>query len=217
MWDVCVEGPVVLLSVHCTHTSLYVHQHTSIIIHPIIRQTPHPTRAGRLDVQACERLNVFGKARGTLKEGKAVTLKDGTQVLPEQVLSPDRPGRRVVILGPTGALEGAAAECANADAVVMEVVDDGGSQVRCAFDEHEHGCVGSSCTCICGVITHHTTQAGVCTVTQALEFAAATGTQQLLVVGSDQEHAARAREVVQGVQGAAVVGNDQVLVVPLRE
>lgn len=64
---------------------------------------------------------------------------------------------------------------------------------------------------------HKYAQGGVCTVPHALKFAAATGIQQLLVVGSDQQHAARAGEALYGVQGAAVVGNDQVFVVPLRE
>lgn len=72
-------------------------------------------------MEACEQLNVRGKYRSLLKDGKPVVLPDGSEVQPQQVMSPDRPGRRVVVLGPTPSLRGALGECAGADCVVAEV------------------------------------------------------------------------------------------------
>lgn len=93
----------------------------STIKTPTKKCNPNNNRAGRLNVEACERLDVRGKYRSRLKDGLAVTLLDGTEVQPEQVMSPDRPGRRVAVLGATACLEGALEECAGANCVVAEV------------------------------------------------------------------------------------------------
>ncbi len=59
-------------------------------------------RPGRFDVEAADALGVpFGRERGSLQDGQAVTLADGRVVTPEQVLGEARPGRTVVLTGDT--------------------------------------------------------------------------------------------------------------------
>jgi ribonuclease Z len=54
-------------------------------------------RVGRFSVEAAKELGVpEGPMYGRLQKGETVTLADGTQVHPEQVLGPARPGRKIV-------------------------------------------------------------------------------------------------------------------------
>jgi ribonuclease Z len=65
----------------------------------VLAEDPRP---GRFDVEAARTLGVpEGPLFGRLQGGEAVQALDGTTVLPEQVLGPPRPGRRVVITGDT--------------------------------------------------------------------------------------------------------------------
>lgn len=65
----------------------------------VIAEAP---RAGRFDVDAADALGVpDGKERGALQRGAPVTLADGTTIIPEQVLGPERPGRSLALTGDT--------------------------------------------------------------------------------------------------------------------
>lgn len=61
-----------------------------------------------------------GPLRRQLVEGKTVTLPDGKQVRPEEVLGPEERGTRLVHVGDTGKTEGLLEVCQGADALVIE-------------------------------------------------------------------------------------------------
>lgn len=115
---------------------------------PLLNTTPtwgfivrEADRAGRLNVEACEELGVGGKLRGVLKAGQEVMLHDGTVVRPEQVMSPDSPGRILAVLGTTPDPRSAAAAAAGADVVAMEVAAGKGAPKANAT-----GAASSACT-----------------------------------------------------------------------
>ena len=59
-------------------------------------------RPGRFDLEAASALGIpDGPERGVLQRGEPVTLADGTEVVPAQVLGPPRAGRKIVLTGDT--------------------------------------------------------------------------------------------------------------------
>jgi ribonuclease Z len=78
-------------------------------------------RPGRFDVSAAEALGVpSGPLRGALQRGEAVTLPDGRDVRPADVLGAPRRGRTVVITGDTAAAASVVEAAAGADVLVHE-------------------------------------------------------------------------------------------------
>ncbi|MEX0674075.1 MAG: ribonuclease Z [Gaiellaceae bacterium] len=78
-------------------------------------------RPGRFDVAAADALGVpSGPERGALQRGEQVILADGATVLPEQVLGPPRPGRKVVLAGDTAFAETVVEAARGADLLVHE-------------------------------------------------------------------------------------------------
>ncbi len=78
-------------------------------------------RPGRFDVETAETLGVpFGPERGALQHGQAVTLGDGSVVVPEQVLGDARPGRTIVIAGDTAPCPPVLEAARGADLLVHE-------------------------------------------------------------------------------------------------
>jgi len=78
-------------------------------------------RPGRFDVGAADRLGVpSGAERGALQRGEAVTLPDGTVVMPEHVLGEARRGRRVVITGDTAPTDSVVEAAHGADLLVHD-------------------------------------------------------------------------------------------------
>jgi ribonuclease Z len=61
-----------------------------------------------------------GPWRRELVEGKIVTLADGRQIHPDQVLGEERPGTRLVHVGDTGRIDDLLEVCQDADALVIE-------------------------------------------------------------------------------------------------
>src|SRR3954447_4781984 len=73
-------------------------------------------RPGRFDAERAQRLGVpFGPAFGALQRGDVVN-----GVRPEQVIGPERPGRRVVLSGDTAPCDGLRAAADHADVLVHE-------------------------------------------------------------------------------------------------
>ena len=71
--------------------------------------------------ERAEALNVPpGPWRSELVSGRSVTLPDGRQVSPEQVLGPARPGTRLVHVGDAGRIDGLESVCQGADTLVIE-------------------------------------------------------------------------------------------------
>jgi ribonuclease Z len=78
-------------------------------------------RPGRFDVEAADALGVpFGPERGALQRGEAVTLANGTEVRPEEVLGDARPGRTLVIPGDTAPTRSVLEASIDADLLVHE-------------------------------------------------------------------------------------------------
>jgi ribonuclease Z len=78
-------------------------------------------RPGRFDVETAAALGVpDGQERGRLQRGESVTLPDGREVTPDQVLGPARPGRKLVLSGDTGPAGSVVDASAGADVLVHE-------------------------------------------------------------------------------------------------
>ncbi len=94
-------------------------------------------RPGRFDVETADGLGVpSGRERGALQRGEAVTLADGTTVLPEQVVGAARAGRTVVYTGDTAPCEMVRALAAGADVLVHEATFAGDETGRAAETNH---------------------------------------------------------------------------------
>jgi ribonuclease Z len=71
--------------------------------------------------EQAEALNIPpGPWRRDLVNGQVTTLPDGRRILPEQVLGPERPGTRFVLVGDTGRTDNLVEYCRSADALVIE-------------------------------------------------------------------------------------------------
>lgn len=78
-------------------------------------------RPGRFDVAAAEALGVpVGPERGALQRGEPVVLPDSRRVLPQEVVGPARPGRKVVITGDTAPAQSVLEIARGADLLVHE-------------------------------------------------------------------------------------------------
>jgi ribonuclease BN (tRNA processing enzyme) len=80
-------------------------------------------RAGRLSIERCTALNIKpGKSYGLLKDGISIANEDGVMVEPADVVSPDKPGRKVAIVLNTKDASAAARLAQGADVVVHDAV-----------------------------------------------------------------------------------------------
>ena len=78
-------------------------------------------RPGRFDVETADALGVpFGPERGALQRGEVITLADGSEVRPEQVLDRPRPGRKLVISGDTAPARSVVEVARDADLLIHE-------------------------------------------------------------------------------------------------
>jgi ribonuclease Z len=78
-------------------------------------------RPGRFDVETADRLGVpDGPPRGLLQRGESVTLADGTEVTPGDVLGPPRAGRKLVLTGDTAPVSSVVDAATGADLLVHE-------------------------------------------------------------------------------------------------
>jgi ribonuclease Z len=100
-------------------------------------------RPGRFDVAVADALGVpSGPERGALQRGEPVILPDGAAVLPEQVLGPPRPGRKVVIAGDTAYAESVVDAARGADLLVHEATFC--EEERDRADETSHSTAGDA-------------------------------------------------------------------------
>ena len=92
---------------------------------------------GRFDVEAADALGIpFGRERGALQNGEAVTLADGRTVTPEQVLGEARPGRKIVLTGDTAPSDLVVEAAFGADLLVHEATFCEDESERAAETEH---------------------------------------------------------------------------------
>ncbi len=80
----------------------------------------HP-RPGRFDVETADALGVpAGPDRGRLQAGESVELPDGRTVRPDDVLGPERAGRKIVLTGDTAASQTVVEAARGAEVLVHE-------------------------------------------------------------------------------------------------
>jgi ribonuclease Z len=78
-------------------------------------------RPGRFDVELAGRLGVpDGPERGVLQRGGTISLADGREVRPDDVLGPPRAGRKVVLTGDTAPAQSVVEAAAGAELLVHE-------------------------------------------------------------------------------------------------
>lgn len=78
-------------------------------------------RPGTFDVAAADALGVpVGPLFGALQKGRSVTLEDGRQIYPEQVLGPPKPGQRVTYVADTRPCPNAVTLARRADLLIHE-------------------------------------------------------------------------------------------------
>jgi ribonuclease Z len=94
-------------------------------------------RPGRFDLSAARALGVpEGPLFGRLQHGERITLPDGRDITPEQVIGPPRPGRRVVVSGDTRPCEATSLIAQGADLVVHEATFGDFEQGRAVETRH---------------------------------------------------------------------------------
>ena len=95
------------------------------------------TRPGRFDVAAATARGVpSGPLWGQLQRGQIVTLPDGAQVHPDQVLGPPRPGRRIAISGDTRPTSALAEAARGVDLLIHEATFCDDEQARALETRH---------------------------------------------------------------------------------
>lgn len=78
-------------------------------------------RPGKFDQTSAERLGIAsGPVRRLLKQGQTVELPDGTQVEPEQVIGPTRPGKKIAVCLDTVPCKNAVTLAKNVDVLIHE-------------------------------------------------------------------------------------------------
>jgi ribonuclease Z len=97
-------------------------------------ETPRP---GRFDVEQASALGVpEGPLFGLLQRGEAVTLPEGVEVRPDQVLGPPRPGRKIVLAGDTAPARSVLEVSREADVLVHEATFSEEEAARAAETAH---------------------------------------------------------------------------------
>jgi ribonuclease Z len=95
------------------------------------------SRPGRFDVAAAQTLGVpEGPLFGVLQAGSPVTLPDGREIRPEQVLGPPRPGRKIVLAGDTSPARSVLDVARAADVLVHEATFSAEESERAAETLH---------------------------------------------------------------------------------
>lgn len=94
-------------------------------------------RPGRFDLNAARALGVpEGPLFGRLQRGEGITLPDGRDISPEQVIGPPRPGRRVIVSGDTRPCEATTTISQGADLIVHEATFGDFEQARAVETRH---------------------------------------------------------------------------------
>ena len=116
-------------------------------------------RPGRFDPEAAKQLGVpSGPDFGKLQKGQTITLADGTEVKPEQVMGGSRIGRKVVISGDTRPCAMVTEAARDADLLVHEATFSDDEQARAIETRHstarEAGRIGHEAKVKRLVLTH---------------------------------------------------------------
>ncbi len=94
-------------------------------------------RPGRFDPEAARLLGVpSGPDFGRLQKGQTITLPDGTEIKPEQVMGSTRPGRRVIISGDTRPCAAMVEASRGADLLIHESTFSDDEQARAIETRH---------------------------------------------------------------------------------
>lgn len=95
------------------------------------------TRPGRFEPEVAKALGVpHGPDFGRLQRGQIITLANGIEVRPEQVMGPSRAGRKIVISGDTRPCAAVAEAALDADLLVHEATFSDDEQARALETRH---------------------------------------------------------------------------------
>ena len=98
---------------------------------------------GKLDVSILKQKGVpAGPLYGKIKNGESVTLDDGTIITPDDCLGPQRPGRKLVVLGDTCDPSNIAEIAADATILVHESTNENADKEKSM--SHGHSTAGLS-------------------------------------------------------------------------
>ena len=99
---------------------------------------------GKLDVETLKIKGVPpGPLYGKIKNGESVVLENGTVVTPEECVGPERPGRKVVILGDTYDPTNVAGLAADATILIHESTNENADREKSIA--HGHSTAGIFC------------------------------------------------------------------------
>lgn len=125
-WDVCQEGSFRV------HAGMLTHR--IVCFGYVVIEDPLP---GRLCVEKLKALGVPpGPLYARLKKGESITTSGGVAVDPADVVSPPRPGRKIVILGDTCESGHIVPLAMNADVVVHESTNQNCDGQKCKDNGH---------------------------------------------------------------------------------
>ena len=94
-------------------------------------------RPGTFDLEAAKALGVpVGPLFGELQQGRSVTLEDGAQIQPEQVLGPPKPGQRVAYVADTRPCDNAVLLARRADLLIHESTFDASLANEARYKKH---------------------------------------------------------------------------------
>ena len=116
-------------------------------------------RPGRFDLDQAQALGVpHGPLFGKLQRGESITLDDGTQVHPDDVLGPPRPGLKIAYCTDTVPGPEAVALARDADVLVHEATYPGGEETRAHKRGHSTAADAARCALEAGahrlILTH---------------------------------------------------------------
>lgn len=110
LWQVCQEGNLTVFAAPL--------KHRVTCFGYVIQEQELP---GKLDPNLLKMKGIPpGPCYGKIKNGETITAPDGSLVMPNDVLGPPRPGRKIVILGDTCDSSGIEDVAFDADVVVHE-------------------------------------------------------------------------------------------------
>ncbi|CAJ1423241.1 unnamed protein product [Effrenium voratum] len=109
-------------------------------------------RPGKLDAVKARELGVPANSPllGQLKQGKKVTLPDGSEVLPCQVLGPPIPGRTIAVLQDTSDASSAIEACQHAACVVHEATFEASMEKEAVAKGHSTSAMAAHFAAACG-------------------------------------------------------------------
>jgi ribonuclease Z len=125
-WNVLDNSPVTV--------SAAILKHRIICFGYVMQEAEQP---GRLNAALLKSKGIPpGPLYAKIKSGEIIHVDDGTEIRPEDVMSPPCPGRKVVVLGDTCDSQQITGLAMNADVLVHEATNENAHQEKCIENGH---------------------------------------------------------------------------------